>query len=312
MRSNRFKFLLPVAALLLLAACTALPRPFAHDNSARAPNGLARLVDAGGIRVEIDPDLPESITKHLKKEIVRGLSLADVPASTRPDFTAASVLKGTLDVNRPSLSEPEEINFKWQLIDKKGVEIGSFDQAIQGDTFGWLTSDSSLYRVIAEDAGRQIATLLQGDPEPVANIAPPEKPVKRASAPRFFLMDIDGAPGDGNISLLRSLAFIMKKEGAEIVGSRREAEYLVKGFVNVSQPINGENQVAVTWLVTSGDGKELGKVSQNNKVPAGRLDKQWGDMAFAVADGATLGIKGVVVRHLAAKQSGRPLKNPLQ
>ncbi len=299
-------------AVAVVAACSSLPRPFAHTNSPeRAPNGLVTLIDAGGIRVEIDKDLPEKLSEPLGKEMVRGLNLADVPASTLPDFKANYTLAGTLHVNRPDLSGPEEVVFSWTLADRDGVQVGSFYQPIQGDKFGWFTEDQTIFRVVAEDAGRQIAAMVQ-TPEQIAARETPGKPPPARTAPRFYLLDIDGAPGDGAVSLRRSLAFVMEREGAEIVKNRDDAQYMVKGFVNVSGVIDNENDVALTWLVTSHDGKELGKVSQNNKVPAGRLDNRWGDMALAVANGATLGIKGVIVRHLAAKNKQPGLEIPFQ
>ncbi len=230
---------------MLIAACSPLPRPFSHSNSPdRAPNGLVTLIDAGGIRVEIDKDLPEKMSEPLGKEMVRGLNLADVPASTLPNFQANYTLAGTLRVNRPDLSGPEEVVFSWMLTDRDGVQVGSFDQPIQGDKFGWFTEDQSIFRIVTEDAGRQIAGMVQ-TPEQIAARETPGKPPPVRTAPRFFLLDIDGAPGDGAVALRRSLTSIMKKEGAEIVKNRDDAQYMVKGFVNVSGMIDNENDVPV-------------------------------------------------------------------
>ena len=57
-----------------------------------------------------------------------------------------------------------------------------------------------------------------------------------------------------------------------------------------------EQSVSVRWEVTSPDGKRLGDVKQANRVPAGALDRGWGEAAFAVAEAAAMGIFDIVKR----------------
>jgi hypothetical protein len=90
------------------------------------------------------------------------------------------------------------------------------------------------------------------------------------------------------------LGNVLRRAGSEVVSKRDEVAFLVKGFVSVSPPYKGQNDVSVTWLVTTPGGKELGKVTQNNSVPAGYLDRTWGDVAYAVAEGARVGILDVL------------------
>ena len=42
------------------------------------------------------------------------------------------------------------------------------------------------------------------------------------------------------------------------------------------------------------EGRELGKVTQNNRVPAGSLNGRWGDVAYVVAQGGSIGIIDIV------------------
>jgi len=301
--------------MVLVSACGALPKPF-QQKGLRAPQGLITLLDGGAIRLEVDQSLPGSIKKPLENAMVKALARANVPASAQPGFRAEYVLKSSLLIDRPDVAEPEFVTFTWTLLNLTGNEMGSFEQSIQGDQTGWLVSDPQLFNVIAQDAGQQVAALIQTDPNaaPLTASAAADKFGSSTGgwAPKIYLMEVDGAPGDGNLALQRSLEFILNREGSQVVASRQDANYLVKGFVNVSQPIAGKNDVAITWLVTSGDGKELGKITQNNKVPAGALEQRWGRLAYAVANGASLGIRGVVGRDIQRKRNPPALEIPFR
>ena len=53
-------------------------------------------------------------------------------------------------------------------------------------------------------------------------------------------------------------------------------------------------RVELTWVVTTPDGKETGRVSQVHDIPTGSLDSYWGDVAAAAGSQAALGIKEVI------------------
>ena len=84
-------------------------------------------------------------------------------------------------------------------------------------------------------------------------------------------MDLDGAPGDGNWALYQSMVIILNDDGNQVMTSRQEARFLVKGMVRANQPVQGKSEVAITGRVTLRDGIELGQITQNNIVPAGAL-----------------------------------------
>ena len=287
-----------ILGIIVLAACIALPKPFEHKKH-RMENGLVFLSAGGAVRVEMERNVPEFIANYLSEEAVKALAEANIPASADPNFNGKYILKGFVTVEQPNLFEPEQATFVWSLMTAGAGEIGSFEQTIQGDESGWLASDPVLLAIIAKDAGRQLAVFLQPDKINLAisgdstefsgdQTNPPH------FVPSFYLSEVVGAPGDGNTALLRSLKFVLSREYGRTAFSEEEAQYLVKGVANVSPPINGQSDVAITWLVTSGDGEELGKVRQNNKVPEGSLDTRWGQMGLTIANGAMLGIKGVV------------------
>jgi hypothetical protein len=49
--------------------------------------------------------------------------------------------------------------------------------------------------------------------------------------------------------------------------------------------------------VKTGSGDERGRVIQLNEIPAGTLDKYWGDVAVVVAAEASNGVNNVILRQ---------------
>ena len=146
----------------MLAACTALPKPFEHKKH-RMENGLAVLTAGGAVRVEMERNVPEFIANYLSEEAVKALAEANIPASADPKFNGRYILKGFVTVEQPNLFEPEQATFVWSLMAAGAGELGYFEQTIQGDESGWLASDPLLLAIIAKDAGRQLAIFLQPD-----------------------------------------------------------------------------------------------------------------------------------------------------
>ena len=290
---------------VVLTACTVLPKPFEHTNQ-KERNNLAALIDGGAIRVEVDQNLPEFISKPLSLEAVKALVGANIPASADPNFYSKYVLKGFVIVERPNDFDPEIATFVWNLMIKGGSEIVLFKQTIQGDENGWLKSDPELFAIIAKDAAHQIAKHIQNS-RSLTKLTMDSVEISgqrdniRGLSSTFYLSDISGTPGDGNRAILRSLKFLLDRELGPTVSNKAEATYLVRGTANVSPPLKGRSDVAITWLVFSAAGKELGKVTQNNNVAAGSLDARWGLVAFAVAQGALQGIRKIVSHNNATQ-----------
>ena len=64
----------------------------------------------------------------------------------------------------------------------------------------------------------------------------------------------------------------------------------VTGNVKLSAPTGSKQKVALAWTVRTPDGKVLGTIRQTNNVPAGSLNKGWGQNATYVSQAAAQGI----------------------
>ena len=54
------------------------------------------------------------------------------------------MLKSDLVIDRSVAAQPETASFSWKLFFANGTLARSFDQSIQGENVGWLTSGSPL------------------------------------------------------------------------------------------------------------------------------------------------------------------------
>ena len=200
---------------IVLTACTVLPKPFEHTYQ-KERNSLAALIDGGAIRVEVDQNLPEFISKPLSLEAVKALVGANIPASADPNFYSRYVLKGFVIVERPNDFDPEKATFVWNLMIKGGSEIVLFKQTIQGDENGWLKSDPELFAIIAKDAAHQIAKHIQNS-RSLTKLTMDSVEISgqrdniRGLSSTFYLSEISGTPGDGNLAILRSLKFLLNR-----------------------------------------------------------------------------------------------------
>ncbi|MBT7956024.1 MAG: hypothetical protein HN731_12585 [Rhodospirillaceae bacterium] len=317
---NFFQYIVVLSFAGMLSGCGALPKPFAHERPVIS-NPLISLAGGGAIRVETDPDLPESLAKPLTENMIKSLWAENVPASDDTSFRPRYILRGQLKIAYPSVFDPEEAEIIWTLMDAYGNKLDAFDLRIAGDRAGWLFLDQELLADLSANAGKEVVRLLyaQGKSGRTA-LSIPEPPQSKvkitpdsvilAQKPKIFLAKIIGATGDGNISLHRNLQRLLKIAGAELVSERPKSVFLVKGFVNISPPYGGSNDVAITWLVTTKDGKELGKITQNNKVPVGVLAGRWGEIAHIITQGASIGIFDVIEQQNAPIDNKKPLLVP--
>jgi hypothetical protein len=110
------------------------------------------------------------------------------------------------------------------------------------------------------------------------------------------VLGVSGAPGNGNVELARALRRVLRRAGWPVHARRRADALLVRGRVLIDPPRRGRQRVRIIWTARTPKGVELGTVKQENIVPAGSLDKGFGNAAEAVAEGAAEGLFQLVAR----------------
>jgi hypothetical protein len=272
-------------ALLALAACGDLPQPFRGN-----PGGMAgRLVVPPPYRLAIPiPDAAmltatesEAFAKAMAEALLKREvpTVADTPLPLDWRLAVDMRLEGNRVVPRYALFDPDGA--------PQGVAEGSAIPARD-----WARPSPALFADVANDAARRAADLLLRAEAARKSTAP--SALTAAGPPRVYLLPVRGAPGDGNESLTARMRDSLGDNGILAQEVADGAGFAADGRVNVVPVGRGMQRVEILWIVSRRDGQELGRVLQMNEIPAGLLDRHWGDIAFAAAAEAAGGVQRVI------------------
>ena len=272
-------------ALLALAACGDLPQPFRGN-----PGGMAgRLVVPPPYRLAIPiPDAAmltatesEAFAKAMAEALLKREvpTVADTPLPLDWRLAVDMRLEGNRVVPRYALFDPDGA--------PQGVTEGNAIPARD-----WARPSAALFVDVANDAARRAADLLLRAEAARKSTAP--SALTAAGPPRVYLLPVRGAPGDGNESLTARMRDSLGDNGILAQEVADGAGFATDGRVNVVPVGRGMQRVEILWIVSRRDGQELGRVLQMNEIPAGLLDRHWGDIAFAAAAEAAGGVQRVI------------------
>ncbi len=135
-------------------------------------------------------------------------------------------------------------------------------------------------------------------PPVVENQLAPE-PEKRASKPSDTVIKavaVLPVKGVGGAELTAAMRKVLMDAGWPVVTASQADALSIQGRVVLDPALNGQQIVHLVWVVASPKGANLGDIKQNNPVPAGSLDKGWGENAGFAAQGAASGIFKLIER----------------
>ncbi|MDE2230034.1 MAG: hypothetical protein KGL11_13480 [Alphaproteobacteria bacterium] len=268
-------------AFVLLAACNGPPTPIMGRT---APPAALSPPDSAGIYVLPAENTPAPSAAALAAAMATALQQADVPASASASNRGSYRLRPVATVE-PAVRGQTTVSIVWQLRDAAGRLVGSAPSRTDADAEAWRRGDSTLAAALAALAAPVIAKLIEGDvPAP-----------KGGLNPVVALRPVTGAPGDGDRSLTRAMGEALKRVNLTLAaGAAGKADFIVAGTVEVA-PVDGQKQqVKITWALLRPDGGEVGRVNQENAVPAGSLDGAWGEVAYAVTNAAAPGVRRLI------------------
>ncbi|HEV2549343.1 MAG TPA: hypothetical protein VGU20_18525 [Stellaceae bacterium] len=274
-------------AMLALAACQPLPHPFADQ----APPPHAAILsprDSAGIHVERIAGVPAAFSDALAESLAAALRDAEIPASTAGANKASYRVLGVAHPARFADGR-EAIAVDWELRGPNERSLGHATAGIPAADLLAATQETAAH-ALAEQAAPVIARLVQ------------EEPPAEVGEPRLAIQAVSGAPGDGDRALARAIDGALRRVHVPLVEKPADqASFVLAGTVAVSPPQGGKQQVSVRWALLRPDGKEIGKIDQQNAVPAGSLDHAWGDIAYAVAEAAAPGVAALIEKAKAAE-----------
>lgn len=289
--------LLALALLTPLAACGDLPQPFRGNPGltaqrlAAAPPAPPRLV------VPAPPTalLSDDGSKALAALLARDLQLREVPAYAEPGSRYDWVLSVT------AKNQGQTIVPVYTVRTPQGKDAGS----IQGPPVplaAWAAATPATLERVAGDAAPRLTAML-ARLNTTLQAADPNSLLNRQA--RVAVPEVTGAPGDGDVSLTHLMRMRLSKLGETVLDSPPGADFVVQGRVRVVPIGGGQERVEIQWIVSSPTGGERGRVVQLNDVPVGSLNHAWADVADAVTQQASGGVREVVLR-----QSGRDPDEP--
>lgn len=275
-----------LALAALLPACGDLPQPFRGN-----PGGQAGALAAPpAYRLAIPTPAEALLTGAQAQGFAEALSTAllatEVPAAADEplplDWRLAveARLQGNAVVPRYRLTDPDGR----PQGEAEGNRIPARD---------WSEANPEVLRRAARDAAPRIADLLLRAEAARKGMDPAALAV--TGPPRIFVPSVRGAPGDGNQALTARLREALGQQGMVVQDIAQGARFAVTGQVTVAdQPQTRTQRIEILWTVSRQDGEDLGRVLQLNEVPAGVLQRFWGDVAFAAATEAAGGVRTVV------------------
>ncbi|MDR3533316.1 MAG: hypothetical protein P4L90_22500 [Rhodopila sp.] len=272
---------------LALSACGDLPEPFLGNPGATARRLAQPLTPLLAVPPGADTLLPDAANQDLAKQIALALQATEVPAMVRaPETTDWRLIiraKRDGDAVRPIFS----------VQDPQGKEQGSAD----GENVplkAWANADPALMRQVAAEAAPRIGAALTGI-RVAHDKADPGSLYNRAA--KVDVADVTGAPGDGNATLTQQMRARLAALGPVVLTTPTGADFIIQGEVKVVPLPKRQERVEIQWIVKTGSGDERGRVVQLNEIPAGTLDRYWGDVAVVVATEASNGVNDVVRRQ---------------
>jgi len=276
-RSPRFAapFLL---APLLLAACQPLPHPFA-DQKPGTSTPVLTPPDAAGIVVPPVAGAPPAAATAVATAMAEALMKEDVPADTAETNSGSYHLTGTATAE--PVGKRTRITVTWQLAGADRRVVATETRSATVPAAAWREGNPDMARALVANVAPTLARRVEGD-----------VPVEHAgTTARLRITPVTGASGDGGPALSRAMTAALQRAGVALQEKPGDKpSYLLAGKVAIGAASAGHQQVKIAWVLSRPDGKEIGRVSQENAVPAGSLNGKWGDTAYDVATAAVGGI----------------------
>ncbi len=165
----------------------------------------------------------------------------------------------------------------------------------------WAGADAATLAQTASEAAPTIAALLTRI-EAARQHADPNSLLNRPA--KVAVVDVEGAPGDGNASLTRQMRRKLSQLGPVVQDTATGADFIVEGHVRIVPEGGGLDRVEIQWVLKTAAGDERGRVIQLNEVPSGSLNRYWGDVAVVVADQGANGLEDALTRQ-TGRETGR-------
>lgn len=275
-------------ALVVVAACQPLAQPFQPQKKSLAPSQLSALGPRSGIVVVAPTGAGPEVTARLPARVAAALLERKIPATAKANPSQRFALRSEVKTHFGS-NDTAEITVRWTLRNPQGSIFAAWDQYQSAEGAAWRLADPRVIDTFAATAAEELASRIG------PGVLGPSRATALADPVSLAILPINGAPGDGNVSLTHALANTLRGRGIDVEPLDQNVAFFISGSVSISA-VNGGERVDVVWWLLRSDGQEVGMVDQSNVLAVGALDGPWKDLAYAIAEGAADGILALLER----------------
>jgi len=284
--------------IILMIACGPLPRPF-QPSSKTIPNPLIEQGVPADVAVNPVQGTSIPMAKLLTQSVVNEITRYDIVSYANDRGTSRFVLDGEVIDAPGSASGKPGRHIRWVLKTREGVPAGEHVVPITASSFDWDYGSPKIIREVGVQTAMAVAKLVLGRTATLSD----EQQARKG----IWVKPITDAPGDGNFSLTRAIAFALGDSGMSISRTPELAEYVLKARVRVDSPESGTQKVEIVWIISDPEGKEIGRARQRNNVAAGTFDARWGQSAVMISLAAVGAIKNILVNKASRSLTlGKP------
>src|SRR6516162_7217397 len=227
-----------VGVVIQLVACQPLPHPFANDVPAPG-SPILTLRDSASVTIAPVDGTPRATAEKLGPAMASALQQREIAASDKAASIASYELVGKIKEMPPS-GDKAALVAVWELRDPSGQSLGERTERLEAAAHDWEQgTDDAVARLAAASADR-LATLLQDEDTPAET--------EVGGPTRLLISGVNGAPGDGAVSLPRAITEVLKRQDVAIVSDpEAKADLVLDADVVIAKPKAGKQNVKIVW-----------------------------------------------------------------
>jgi hypothetical protein len=304
--------------LLTLAACGGTPRPFEHDSSQISYG--RQLRDKVEVAISPPRNMPPEMGERVAAALAIELQSYGIVAAVAP-AEAPMQVEGVMSTRDANMSI--EVQVDWRVRGRPRTDEPATVKT-RAPPEDYAQQAERLVSRIAQQAAPRVATLIgkppnfipkapgqvaagvtipyEFPPDPAA--APPPDgtvptstttPTPIAAKPaepqvKVFVVQVTGAPSDGNRQLTSGMRRALGSSKLVIVDQADGEAFAVAGTVSLTQIDERTGKLVVKWVVKDPAGKVVGDIEQSNPVPMAAAKGSWAGFGDIVASAASEGV----------------------
>lgn len=298
---NPFLFLICYATICL-ASCRSLPQPFEREESNNPI--IEKILASPSVMITPIVNAPPPINFQLAQQVATEAQRRQIAAVTRGASRKANLLQGTASTHRNE-SGDILIRIDWKLagadgilIDQTAMETEAFEPTADDP---WLLYANSNFTKIVDQTGAFLEEAFFGRESEEPRVTEGFEAEPDFQNPyHLYVRDVMGAPGDGSQSLTNAMNELLGTEEIPLPlvvdPVPGDLSFVIAGRVELRKLDESAEAITFIWDLMLPSEEILGSVKQENVIPQGSLDGEWGEVAFEVAAAAADGLMSVLLQ----------------